>query len=82
MAVTCPQISVTLLRFPEESFLGRMSHVMGRHRGVDKHRALERLGHRVSNWGTGKTRGGQARLHRQPLGCGAASTSSMSNRKL
>lgn len=81
IAITCPQISVTLLRFPEESFLGRMSYVMGRRRGVDKYRALERLEHGVCNWGAGEMRGEQARLHRQQLGCGAASASSMSSRK-
>lgn len=39
-----PQISVIILTFPEESFLGRKSHMTGRNRGVDRDRMLEKAG--------------------------------------
>lgn len=42
---------------PRRRLLGRKSHMMGRHRGVDKHRALGKAEHRACNW---REAGGEA----------------------
>lgn len=56
MTGICLQISAIPLKFPEASFLGRKGHMTGRHRGMDKHKMLEKAGIGVTG---GQGSGGQ-----------------------
>lgn len=64
MAVAWPQLSVTLLKFPEETFLSRKGHVAGK---------AQRCGQSAGKaWSSGLVTGGRGCTDRQQLGCGAA----------